>query len=444
MNYDQPFYLASGAPVENFDHTGLPCTASSMFSSPIVISEAEAPIPIPKEKRKQHNYYAENHRTSASGVLGEELPRNIQDLLRGYFKAKKTIVVPPEIYCIQSHRVYTTIDGKKAVYRCHQTGEHVQVRAYSLPTMKQKNNHRLLVAVGRALPKPIVLARTKPHSNEFREWLGGADDGTTAPVIPRSIPDHGSKVENKRQKISIEQDVANRLNVVFKKEDEADGSGFVEDLDPVQMHDDTIVVDHGAHKPNGQAIERRVSRNRLTYTIEDDDEDTAESSPQPVGRKGHGSSPLSTSRRSRNLVDSAPQRPARNKGRTIPRLSTPRMPDTSSDLLPQTTSTVAENTIFYFISALTGEKVRKRALAKVDNVELLFAHAYAADVIPIDSKDKKLAALEVRVGGFGEAIRIVDDEDFGDLVDAIVREDCWEQGVGCEVYVTGLGGQNSG
>lgn len=441
MKYDQPVYLSSGMRVKNLDHTGLPSTASSMFSSPIVISEAM--IPSPKEQRKRYNYYAENHGTSASSALGEELPRNIQDLLKGYFKAKKLTVVPPEIYCIQSHRVYTTIDGKKAVYQCHRTGEHVEVRAYSLPTMKHKNNHRLLVAVGRASAQPIVLARTKPHSNEFREWLGAPDDGTTAPVITRSIPDHGLKVGNKRQKISTGAVVANRLKALFNKEDEADSHDLVEDLIPVQIDDDTIMVDHGIHEPVGQSIERRVSRNRLAYTIEDDDEDTAESSPEPAGRNGHASSPLSTSRQSRNLVDSAQQRRARNKGRTTSRVSTPRMTDISSDLLPQTTPTVAENTIFYFISALTGEKVRKRALAKVDNVEVLFTHVYAADAIPNDSKGKKLAALEVRVGDFGEAIRIVDDEDFGALVDAIVREDCWEQGMGCEVFVTGLGGQDA-
>ena len=113
----------------------------------------------------------------------------------------------------------------------------------------------------------------------------------------------------------------------------------------------------------------------------------------------------------------------------------------SAELLPRTTPTVAENTTFYFISSVTREKVRKRALAKIDNAEILFTHAYTADVIPIDPKGKKLVALEARTGGIGEAIRIVDDEDFGDLVDAIVQEACWEQGFGCEFLVTGLGGQ---
>ena len=33
----------------------------------------------------------------------------------------------------------------------------------------------------------------------------------------------------------------------------------------------------------------------------------------------------------------------------------------------------------------------------------------------------------------------MDDEDLGDLSDAIVRDGCWEEGVGCDVYVTELG-----
>ena len=124
------------------------------------------------------------------GVLGEELPRSVQDLLSGYFKARNTTVVPSEIYCIQAHRVYSTIDKRRAVYRCFLTGQQVEVRAYSLPSMRHKNSEKLLVAAGRMFPQPIVLARIKPHSNDFRNWLGAADNGTGAPVIQRFIPEH--------------------------------------------------------------------------------------------------------------------------------------------------------------------------------------------------------------------------------------------------------------
>ena len=395
----------------------------------------------------------------ASSVLGDELPRNIQDLLQAYFRAKNTSTVPAEIYCIQVPRVNFTVDGKRAIY-IHNSGEHVEVRGYTLPSMIQtKGSERLLVAVARAFPQPIILARMKPHGGTFRQWYGAADDGSSPPIITRRIPEHGSKVEHRssgskvahrRRKSSIGTNTTKRQRVNKREDEEVTLDASEEQVkDRDEAHRGSILIldddNHSAfeytgHEATESTLKRRGSRNRLARTVEDeDDEEEAEPSPDVAERTAQALTPVRTSRRGGNRYNLHKERPARDKGRSTSLMSTSHTNAVSAELLPETTPTVAENTTFHFISSVTGEKVRKRALAKIDNVEVLFTHAYAADVIPIDPKGKKLAALEARIGDYGEAIRVVDDEDFGDLIGGIVQEGCWEQGVGCEVYVTGLG-----
>ena len=396
---------------------------------------------------------------SADGTLGEELPRNVQDLLQAYFRAKNTTKVPEETYCIQSPRVHTTTDGKRVTY-ISQTIENVEVRAYTLPSMSKykKCGEKLLVATGRSFPVPIVLARTKPHSNTFRQWLGAADDGTGAPVVTRHIPNRGHKVENRKRKSSISTDRTTRRKAI-KMEDEEASIGASEELvdDGDFVNDDYIAVpdesertltDAAARELAERMITRRAGNDPLENTVdeeegEDDDAKSTKQYPKALSQVTQARTPVLKALRGSSYFNEPRKHSAGDKGRSTTSARAPGSTMISCGLSPQITPTVAEHTTFYFVSALTGEKVRKRALAKIDNVEVLFAHAYAADVIPMDRRGKKLAALEVRVGDVGEAIRIVDDEDFGDLVDAIVREDCWEQGVGCEVYVTGLGGQGA-
>ncbi len=341
---------------------------------------------------------------SAVSILGEELPRNVQDLLQAYFRTKNTTIVPEETYCIQQPRLHSTTNGKRVTY-ISQTAENVQVRGYTLPSMRhdKKSGEKLLVATGRAFPQPIVLARTKPHSKTFRQWLGAADDGTSAPVITRFVPNRGPKVENKRRRSSPGADTTKRRRFM-KMEDEGLGLDAGNNFVAIQDDDDTITGAPGAHELSEPPIEPRSSRNHLANTLDDDDDKVVNADLKADGLSAETSTPVPTSRPVSIDIDIPHQRSGRKMGCTTTSISSPRINVVSSELLPQTTLTVEENTTFQFISSLTREKVRKRTLAKIDNVEVLFTHAYAADVIPIDSKGKKLPTLEAITGDSGEAI----------------------------------------
>ena len=325
-----------------------------------------------------------------SNTLGHELPRNVQDLLQAYFAAKNTTMVPTEIYCIQSHRVNTTIDGKRAAYMWHSSGEHVQVRGYSLPSMKHKNSEQLLVAAGRTFPQPIVLARTKPHSNQFRRWFGAADDGTSAPIVPRSIPDHGLRAENKRRASSMSADTAKKRRVAVKKENGAVSHDASEDVVAIEDDDDTITVDSHTYRSPKIARERRATNSRPAWSVDGDEEEQLVGPHSHKARTALSASALSPGSPSVNLKIQHVEQPARYKRRDVSRTSTPyHYVDVSSELLPQTTPTVAEHTIIHFISSITGEETRKRTLGKVENVEALFPHAYAADVLSMNAKGSR-------------------------------------------------------
>lgn len=53
--------------------------------------------------------------------------------------------------------------------------------------VRGKASERLLVAHGGPLVEPIVLARTKRYSNEFRAWQGVHDDSTAPAVVIRKV-----------------------------------------------------------------------------------------------------------------------------------------------------------------------------------------------------------------------------------------------------------------
>ena len=325
-------------------------------------------------------------------MLGEELPRSVQDLLSGYFKARNTTVAPSEIYCIQAHRVYSTIDKRRAVYRCFLTGQQVEVRAYSLPSMRHKNSEKLLVAAGRMFPQPIVLARIKPHSNDFRTWLGAADNGTGAPVIQRFIPEHlqGGKqaAEERRAEFMNHTNTKRRRTVKVEVEDDlVDEDNHDGPFVAMDDEDDDSVISSSTHRR--RQLQSR-SRTRETAT----------------GNSAHSQSP-------------AHQAPVASTADST-----------------QVPLTVAEHTTIHFISSATGEVARKRNLGKIENVESLFTHAFAADVV---LGSKRLAVLEAVIGDQGPKVRIVDEDDYGDMVKAVVMNECWELANGCDVYVSGLG-----
>ena len=101
---------------------------------------------------------------------------------------------------------------------------------------------------------------------------------------------------------------------------------------------------------------------------------------------------------------------------------------------------MAEDTVFHFISSISGQVVRKRTLAKTDSVEVLFAHAYAANTL---TATNRFPVVEVTIGEEGESTNIVDGDDFNELIASIVRDNCWESGLGCDVYVTSLGSREA-
>ena len=71
------------------------------------------------------------------------------------------------------------------------TGEKLFVRALTLDWMKReakpKNSERLLVASGGPLTEPIVLARMKAFSGDYRAWGGVYDDPTAQPTVVRKV-----------------------------------------------------------------------------------------------------------------------------------------------------------------------------------------------------------------------------------------------------------------
>jgi hypothetical protein len=355
-----------------------------------------------------------NESPPESSQLGEEIPRNIQCLLSRYFKAKHTTTVPLEIYCIQVHRVNGTVDGRAAVYQGCLRGEHVEVRGYTLPSMKLlKSSEKMLVAAGRMFSEPVVLARIKPYSNDFRIWRGAADDGTGQPVITRYIPKHGKKVDHKRKPSSAPKDRA-------KKRPAKSGANVksVEDETQADVLETTHATPGASSTVNmGDQLEREDSEvsnaptssvlvRALKHSLVNGVADKVK--PHPDASSSAAS--MTTLRRGQNNTLERPT--------------------------PTITMEIAQSTTFHFVSAQTGMVSRKRTLRKVETVATLFTHAYAGDVIT--ERPGGMPILEATVGELGETVKVVDGDDFEDLVEAIATNDCWAHGAGCEVYVSGI------
>lgn len=138
------------------------------------------------------------------------LPTNIVNLLRQYFLANNSNIVPRDIYYLQVPWVFKNHDAKlkkdatdagyvsisQIIAHCliltqpqfHAiTNEQVEIRAFSLPWMNTQpggtNSQRLLVAMNDPLPDPVVLCRAKRNSSEYRIWRGINDDPLEQAII---------------------------------------------------------------------------------------------------------------------------------------------------------------------------------------------------------------------------------------------------------------------
>ena len=169
--------------------------ANSLTQTSGVAQQAPRPLshtaaPEASLTHQRSNTLAE---TLPSVALPRELPRNVQQLLRGYFEMHQTTRVPSEIYNLQVYRIFSTAEGRPAIYVAHPLGELLTVHAYRLPQMNDtKHSSRLLVAEGEPFDEPIVLARTSSHSRQYRAWKGALDDPSAPPVVLRRIVGGGN------------------------------------------------------------------------------------------------------------------------------------------------------------------------------------------------------------------------------------------------------------
>lgn len=283
--------------------------------------------------------------------------------------------------------------------------------------MKQKQSERLLVAAGRAFTKPIVLARTKSHSNEFRIWNGASDTGTGPAVVSRSIPNHGKKAENRKRASSTSEQPARKKAAVKKKE----SVNVEEDDDDARSE---VAVE--SHRKGVQA-ERRDSSGSASY------HPSASSSPAPPATSAdllthQEQSPITITPTLSTM--NTPVYPAHLPDRRLP-LAAP-APNNNS---------VENNTVFQFVSNSTAGVTRTRTLSKCNTVDKLFTHAYAANTLTPGRPALLEASVESR-NSSSDPIRIVDEDDFDDLVQAIVKDGCCDNGEGCLVLITAIRAHN--
>jgi hypothetical protein len=395
--------LSSSEPRSQFT-PGIASTTANTFTNPQYFT------PAPTLNSAPAFNSTPNFTRSTVPVLGEELPRNVQDLLQGYYQANNTTTVPNEIYCIQVPRVHETTQGKPAVYTCHLTNEVVELRGYKLPSMKKKQSERLLVAVGRAFTQPVVLARTKSHSNEFRIWRGAADDGSGSAVITRSVPNHGKKLENrKRKSSSADGPPAKKKNK--KKDSKKDSKN-------------EIATDEAANEDASSALAPELR----PHSVKTEHRDSSSFQPS-IGSSP--SSPATPAEIDQSPVAMAPDMSALNSA------NLPQLPD--NHFIPTAPAfngdSIENQTFFHFMSSEARQVVRQRPMSKCNTVDKLFTHAHAANTIP----PNKPAVLQATVESEHESsrpIRIVDEEDYADLLTAVANSACWMNGEQCHILIS--------
>jgi hypothetical protein len=268
--------------------------------------------------------------------------------------------------------------------------------------MKKKQSERLLVATGRAFTHPVVLARTKSHSNEFRIWRGAADDGSGSPVITRSVPNHGKKLEIRKRKSSSACGPPAKKKALKKE----------------------VAKDEVGNEDASSALTSELRR-RSVQT-----EHRNSSSFQP-SIASSPSGPATPAEPDQSAITMAPDMSALNSA-DLSQLPNdhfiPAAPASNDD-------SIENHTFFHFMSSETRKVVRQRPMSKCNSVDKLFTHAQAAGTIPPDRHPVLEATVESEHES-SRAIRIVDEEDYADLLAAVANSGCWMNGEQCHVLIT--------
>lgn len=246
-----------------------------------------------------------------------------------------------------------TVDGRAAVYQGWLTGEHVEVRGYTLPSMKQlKSSEKMLVAAERMFPEPVVLARIKPHSNDFRIWRGAADEGTGQPVITRHIAKHGKKADHKRKPSPAPKDRAKKRPAKSRANLKSVGDETQADVletthanpgasSTFKMGDQLEPGDSEVSNAPTSSVLVRALKHCLVNGVAD------KVKPHPDASSSAAS--MTTLRRGQSTALEQP--------------------------MPTITMEIAQSTTFHFVSAQTGMVSCKRTLLKVENVAMLFTRS---------------------------------------------------------------------
>lgn len=170
--------------------------------------EPQANASKPKPKPKRASLANQSPKVPGQVRFPAELSANLAEMFREFFRANDDNTVPVDIYYMQvpwifrMHNAKNKQDATVAAYYHGATGHEVMVRAFSLPWMLDlpggRNSQRLLVASGPPFTEPVILARIKKGSSEFRIWRGVNDDPYEQAVVVKKMaitaPTSGSMV----------------------------------------------------------------------------------------------------------------------------------------------------------------------------------------------------------------------------------------------------------
>ena len=277
-----------------------------------------------------------------------------------------------------------------------------------------KNHERLLVAEGRPFDAPIVLARTKPYSKEYRSWKGASDDPLGPPVVQCQIVDGGRSTAMRQGSISVDRPAVENKSVLGKRR--AFG-GYQHHLSEGDPGTDQMAYAHLHTDPNPEIL----SQNALASNL------NLESS---VGK----------SRPSTTKGLEASQDPLRNP----PKVALPpsahgqalttgnKEPDVNPGPTLRLTQDQRLLTTLNF-TPYVGAQSRRRDLLTCGNYYALLRNAIAADVFPASDFVHVLSAT---INDQQVPITVADEVDFELLVRAIEADDCWKEVSGqCQVMI---------
>lgn len=369
--------------------------------------------PHPLQTTAVPAHHKPNSPTEPHPSIAHELPRNVQELLHGYFEKHQTIQVPSEIYYQQVGRVFSTVDGKPAIYVAYPTGEHVKVHAYILPQMREtKSSERLLVAEGRPFDAPIVLARTKPHSNTYRAWQGASDDPLGPPVVQRQIIDSGRSKTKRRRSTSAAVQADECRPVLGKRRT------FGEDQNHFGERD--LGLDRTAHT-HLSTDPAMVSQTALASNPNIE---------SPIGNKHP-----STAAGLEAPLDPLPNLPdvallPRVEGQALTTVN--KEPDINPGSTLRPTQNQRLLTTLNFMPHVAGQ-TRSRDLLTCGSYDALLRNAVAGDVFPAS---ECVHVLSATINDQQARITVADEVDFDILLRAIEADDCWKEVGGlCQVTI---------